>query len=256
MWLPEEKSRWAERREQDEYSKWFFAETAERNGQKYRTAETEKPPECFSSRAFKDVDGSDRTGRISSAGNHICDSDACAGKEILWSGERKKWCSWPLWKEGGCIFFFAGKRCAPRDVYPTKREKDKVAVIRIQGKRRCRNCFPDPEGVGCKGENAAGSSCYGTGRWVEKRVRGGLPATGRSNERRKWIYFHSFFSQDKGKGRASECSRLHSSFHWFQWPGKLLRNAGTVFSSADRKQSRLESNRGLLRLWNFRNGQG
>lgn len=30
-----------------------------------------------------------------------------------------------------------------------------------------------------------GSSCYGTGRWVEKRVRGGLPATGRSNERRK-----------------------------------------------------------------------
>ena len=36
-----------------------------------------------------------------------------------------------------------------------------------------------------KGENAAGSSCYGTGRWVEKRVRGGLPATGRSNERRK-----------------------------------------------------------------------
>ena len=53
----------------------------------------------------------------------------------------------------------------------------------------------------------------GTGRWVEKRVRGGLPATGRSNERRKWIYFHSFFSQDKGKGRASECSRLHSSFH-------------------------------------------
>lgn len=64
-------------------------------------------------------------------------------------------------------------------------EKDKVAVIRIQGKRRCRNCFPDPEGVGCKGENAAGSFCYGTGRWVEKRVRGGLPATGRSNERRK-----------------------------------------------------------------------
>lgn len=60
----------------------IFAETAERNGQKYRTAETEKPPECFSSRAFKDVDGSDRTGRICPAGNHICDSDACAGKEI------------------------------------------------------------------------------------------------------------------------------------------------------------------------------
>ena len=31
---------------------------------------------------------------------------------------------------------------------------------------------------------------------------------------------------------------------------------GTVFPSADRKQSRLESNRGLLRLWDFRNGQG
>lgn len=40
--------------------------------------------------------------------------------------------------------------------------------VSIQGKRRCRNCFPDPEGVGCKGENAAGSSCYGTGRWAEK----------------------------------------------------------------------------------------
>ena len=37
-------------------------------------------PNASAAELSKDVDGSDRTGRISSAGNHICDSDACAGK--------------------------------------------------------------------------------------------------------------------------------------------------------------------------------
>ncbi len=66
-----------------------------------------------------------------------------------------------------------------------KEKKTKLPLSESKENEKLRNCFPDPEGVGCKGENAAGSSCYGTGRWVEKRVRGGLPATGRSNERRK-----------------------------------------------------------------------
>ena len=47
---------------------------------------------------------------------------------------------------------------------PVQEKKSHEAVK----EKRCRNCFPDPEGAGCKGENAAGSSCYGTGQWAEK----------------------------------------------------------------------------------------
>lgn len=77
---------------------------------------------------------------------------------------KKEWRRLAKQMEAIGIFFFAGKRCAPRDVYPTKSKKGKVAVIRAEGNWRCRNCSPDREGSGGKGKNAADSSCHGAGR--------------------------------------------------------------------------------------------